>query len=108
MTELPPSVGPNNGSPSPSLDGTSAATPLKGALSERHHKYAEEFKQWMLGLNRHDFGMARRVLEQMTRAYFKHSIKVHSPPMRDATNDDPGKTSDGADDPVLPDAEPAA
>ncbi len=84
------------------------AAPKPGGLSERHHKYAEEFKQWMLGLNRHDFYQVRRVLEQMTRAYFKHTIKVHSPPMRDDNNDDSGKTSDGVTELVLPDEPPAA
>jgi hypothetical protein len=85
-----------------------AKTTAPGALSDRHHKYAEEFKQWMLGLNRADFAQAKRVLEQLTRAYFKHTIQVHSPPMRDANNDDSGKTSDGQPDPVLPAGDPAA
>lgn len=85
-----------------------AVKPKPGALSERHHKYAEEFKQWLLGLNRHDFGMARRVLEQMTRAYFKHTVKIHSPPMKDENNDVSGTTSDGANDPGVPSGDPAA
>jgi hypothetical protein len=108
MNEIPPVLAADAGSSvAPSAD-TSELKRAPGGLSERHHKYAEEFKQWMLGLNRADFAQARRVLEAMTKAYFKHTIKVHSPPMRDANNDDSGKTSDGQPDPVLPDGTPAA
>lgn len=94
----------------PEATTTQPPEPIKvpGVVSERHHKYAEEFKQWLLGLNRHDFAQAKRVLEQLTRAYFKHTVKIHSPPMREANNDDSGKTSDGVADPVLPSSDPAA
>ena len=94
----------------PNTEAADSLSPAKvpGALSERHHKYAEEFKQWMLGLNRHDFLQVRGVLEKMTRAYFKHTIKVHSPPMKADNNDDSGKTSDRAPDQVLPDGPSAA
>lgn len=109
MNETPPAVAADAGSSEqPPASDTSELKRPKGALSDRHHKYAEEFKQWLLGLNRHDFAQVRRVLEQMTRAYFKHTIKVHSPPMRETNNDDPGKTSDGAANPVLPDGPSAA
>jgi hypothetical protein len=103
MNDTPPSIEAGGSDPL-------AAEPTrpKGALSERHHRYAEEFKQWMLGLNRHDFGQVKRVLETMTRAYFKHTVKVHSPPMRDEHNDDSGKTSDGIPDSILPSPDPAA
>jgi hypothetical protein len=108
MNETPPTDALKNGSSAePSPADTSGDKRPKGALSERHHKYAEEFKQWMLGLNRHDFGQVRRVLETMTRAYFKHTVKVHSPPMRDEHNDDSGKTSDGIPDSILPSSDPA-
>ncbi len=103
MNETPPSPGLDLATPPSGGPG-----PVKGALSERHHKYAEEFKQWMLGLNRFDFAQVRKVLEATTRAYFKHTIKVHSPPMRDDNNDDSGKTSEGSPSPVLPDEPPAA
>jgi hypothetical protein len=99
MNDVPPTSETSEAAPSVAADG--AVKPKPGALSERHHKYAEEFKQWMLGLNRADFAQAKRVLESMTRAYFKHSVKVHSPPMRE--ENDPSKTSDGAANPVLPD-----
>lgn len=95
-----------NETPSGTVDVDAPAkgpTTLPGALSLRHEKYAEDFKQWLLGLNRHDFGQVRRVLEQMTRAYFKHTIKVHSPPMKADNNDDSGKTRDGASNQVLSD-----
>ncbi len=107
MNEIPPAVALKNGSSEVSASDTSGDKRPPGALSERHHKYAEEFKQWLLGLNRHDFAQCRRVMEQMTRAYFKHTVKVHSPPMRVENNDDPGKTSDGQPDPVLRDEPPA-
>lgn len=99
----------NEAPPASDMDAP-ATIPAKvpGALSERHEKYAEEFKQWLLGLNRHDFGQVRRVLEQITRAYFKHTIKVHSPPMKADNNDDSGKTNDGASNPVLRDPDSAA
>ncbi len=85
----------------------SAPVKVPGALSERHTKYANEFRDWLLGLNRHDFAQARRVLEQMTKAYFKHTVKIHSPPRREENNDS-SKTSDGAPDSVLPTSEPPA
>ncbi len=105
MNETPPAA-PGSDLAEPPSSGPGPAKP--GALSPRHEKYAEEFKQWMLGLNRHDFGQVRRVLESITRAYFKHTIKVHSPPMKADNNDDSGKTSEGAPNPVLPDEPPAA
>ncbi len=105
MSDTPPSSETPEAATVPA-DG--AVKPKPGALSERHHRYAEEFKQWMLGLNRDDFRQVKSVLEAMTRAYFKHTVKVHSPPMRDANNDDSGKTSDGVADPVLPSSDPAA
>ncbi len=109
MNETPPALAADAGSSTePSPVDTSALKRAPGALSPRHEKYAEEFKQWMLGLNRHDFGQVRRVLESITRAYFKHTIKVHSPPMKADNNDDSGKTSEGAPNPVLPDEPPAA
>ena len=99
MNDTPPAA--ETSEAVPSLAADEAVKPKPGALSERHHKYAGEFKQWMLGLNRHDFAQARSVLEKMTRAYFKHTVQVHSPPMRE--ENDPSKTSDGQPDPVLPD-----
>jgi hypothetical protein len=100
MNDTPPTSETSEAVPSVAAD--EAVKPKPGALSERHHRYAEEFKQWLLGLNRHDFGQVKRVLETMTRAYFKHTVKVHSPPMRDKHNDDSGKTSDGIPDSILP------
>ena len=105
MNDVPPT------STGPDLAVLPAAGPdsrKPGALSPRHEKYAEEFKQWMLGLNRHDFAQVRGVLEKVTRAYFKHTVKIHSPPMKVENNDDSGKTSDGASGPVLPDPPAAA
>lgn len=107
MNETPPVVALKDGSSETPLSDTSGDKRPPGALSERHTRYANEFRDWMLGLNRADFGQVRRVLEQMTRAYFKHTLKVHSPPMREEHND-PSKTSDGAPDPVLPTSEPPA
>lgn len=77
--------------------------PDPGALLERHHKYADEFAVWLKGLNRHDFMQAKKVLEALTRAYFKHTVKIHSPPAKDK-NDVPGPTSDGAPSENLPGA----
>ncbi len=108
MNETPPSLGlTDQVAPSPPSADTSKVAAAKGALSERHTKYANEFRDWMLGLNRHDFAQVRRVLEQMTKAYFKHTVKIHSPPRREDQNDS-SKTSDGAPDPVLPASEPPA
>lgn len=108
MNEMPPLVALKDGSSETPLSDTSGDKRPPGALSDRHERYAEEFKQWLLGLNRHDFGQVRRVLEQMTRAYFKHTIKVHSPPMKADNNDDSGKTSDGKPGSILRDPDPAA
>lgn len=84
------------------------APPGPGELLERHKQYADKFRDWMLGLNRHDFMQARKLLDAMMHAYAKHTMKLHSPPMRE-NNDVPGKTSDGAPDlGVPPDGIPAA
>ena len=102
MQEQPPQVPPAIAAPT----GTPDSTAAPAELSERHKKYAEDFKQWLLGLNRHDFVQAKRVLEAMTKAYFKHTVKVHSPPARDEKNDTdvPGPTSVGTTGTNLPGA----
>lgn len=102
MNETPPTVAEESGTSTAATVVGSELNRPKGALSERHFKYAEEFKTWMLDLNRHDFAQVRGILEKITRAYFKHTVKIHSPPMK-AENNDPSKASDGASDSVLPD-----
>lgn len=88
--------------PDPSLSGE-AKPADPGALLERHHKYADDFAVWLKGLNRADFMQAKKVLEAMTKAYFRHTVKIHSPPAKDK-NDVPGPTSDRAPSANVPGA----
>lgn len=81
--------------------------PDSGELLGRHKEYARRFHDWLLGLNRHDFMQAKKLLDAMMHAYAKHTMKIHSPPSRE-NNDVPGKTSDGAPDTGVPPEGPAA
>lgn len=84
----------------PSLAEVKATGP--GELHQRHLDYATKFDTWLRGLNRADFMQAKKLLDAMIFAYAKHTMKIHSPPMREADNDVPSKTSDGAPDMGVP------
>jgi hypothetical protein len=74
-----------------------------GPLTDGQLAHAKRFYEWLLGLNRHDYMEASaKVLNPLMRAYFKHTVKVHSPPSR-KSNDVSGTPSEGAPNPSVPD-----
>lgn len=80
-----------------------------GPLTDAQRIHAKRFYDWLLGLNRADYmTAAAQVLNPLMRAYFKHTVKVHSPPARQEKNDVHGTPSDRPQDPNLPGAEPPA
>lgn len=92
----------------------SLAVPAKppgsaGTFEQRRDAYADKFSGWLKNLNQHDFLQARKLLDQMMHLYAKHTMKIHSPPARETTNDNvSGSPSPGPSGPVLPGDEPGA
>ncbi len=92
--------------------GAPAATPEhleppgpegSGPLTDAQKLHAKRFYDWLLGLNRADYMEASgKVLNPLMRAYFKHTVKVHSPPAR-KSNDVSGTTREGEANPGVPD-----
>jgi hypothetical protein len=99
MESTPPT--PEPGCP-PSADAKKAPE----GLTDGQQIHAKKFCDWLMRLNRDDYIQAAKVLNALTHAYFKHTVKVHSPPMRE--NDVPSETSDGPESPNLRDPDPAA
>ena len=87
----------------PSLAAASTVTPGLGeGFDERKRVYVDKFRDWMLGLNKHDYLQAKKLLDAMMHAYTRHTMKLHSPPAKKDDTDVSGKTSDGAPDSNLP------
>lgn len=86
----------------PSLAVASTVTPGSGeGFEARKLVYVDKFHDWMMGLNKHDYLQAKKLLDAMMAAYTKHTMKIHSPPAKDESNVS-SETSPGAPDPNLP------
>lgn len=94
---IPPAIAAVPSIPKPETDEVQAGS----ELSQRHQEYINRFRDWLLGLNKHDFLQAKKLLDNMMHVYAKHVMKIHSPPAR-TEQDVPGKTSAGPQSPDLP------